>query len=119
LTLSKSELLHIRPRPWGYGVTRWGWGRRRGCWILVRRGTSTWQYPDGARPVYWVISDCQGHARLGKKSNAPSNLTSVTCHRRASSSAYLAPTTASTFQLPPSPTSVSGPPLGYSGHLPY
>ncbi len=47
---------------------------------------------------------------LSKQKNAPSNLTSFTCHRRASS-AYLAPATAGAFQLPPSPTLVAGPRL--------
>lgn len=63
-----------------------------------------------AKPNYRVISDYHEDARLGKE-NAPSNLTSVTCRRQASSSAYLAPTTAGTFQLPPDPTSVPGPRL--------
>ena len=56
-----------------------------------------------------------GHFKLlqgclaSKKRNAPSNLTSFTCHRRASSSAYLALVSTSTFQLPPSPTLMPGP----------
>jgi hypothetical protein len=44
-----------------------------------------------------------------EKKNAPSYLTSFTCHHRASSSAYPAPLIASTLQLPPSPTRLPGP----------
>jgi hypothetical protein len=46
-----------------------------------------------------------------QKTDAPSNLTSYTSYRRASSSAYLAPVTTNAFQLPPSPILVPGPRL--------
>jgi len=43
-----------------------------------------------------------------QKKECPSDLAFFTCYRRALSSAYLAPLAASTFQLPPGPTHVSG-----------